>query len=198
MQKNAFLAVLAFLLFLCRFSVGEQKTWLDSEDRKRIESVIERLQFCATTDQEVRHVQEIRLRCEAMLLLRGAGVDFRKALAFLAKRGETGIIVQGLGHQNVQARIDVAKALARLGSPEAVPYLLQALRQHPPGWQLGSSDSYGGFIALRRELVKALEKLTGQKFGVTDTEDQEQLNKVIQATEKWLNDRKDLPTDKSQ
>lgn len=171
---------------------------LTSEDRENIEAVIDRLERCATTDAEKALVEEVRLRCEGMLFLRGRGVDREKALSYLIGTRSMAIIVKGLTHVEVDARIDTTQALAKLNDPTAVPDLLKALKSTPVTMRFGSSDSYGPQIALRAELVKALEQLTGQKFGVTDTEDQQQLNKVIQAAEKWLKDRKDLPPEKSQ
>lgn len=182
---------LLVLLLSPRYILGDDvENYLTSQNRKEIESVLNRLTFCAATDEEKALVNEIRLKCETLLFLRGTGVDCEKALAYLVEMRAIPVIVKGLNHFSIVQRIPTAKVLGELNEPSVVPDLVRALKESPSPPQGGSTNIVMIPLELRKALVEAIKKLTKQEFHIKNYESKEEIEKAVNAAEDWLAQQK--------
>lgn len=140
-------------------------------------------------------------------LVRGKAVW---ALAEIGSEEAVGLLIKSLSHPDWSFRIDVACALGGTGSKEAVGPLIKVLnetgvrlRQVAAGalGEIGSGEAVGPLIAtlkeepppqtraiewnsFRRNVIEALEQITGQSFGDVEKATDAQRKEIIQ---KWLN-----------
>jgi hypothetical protein len=177
-------AVLALGTFVGVGASGGAKPKLSPEDVERIDSVVSRLDSCATTKAEREIVGEIRLRCEGMCFLCGEPRVWRRSLEALKRRHSVSMIALGLGSEVIDQRVEAARALGRLGDRSAVPCLLEALRAN--NFIQEGSEIATVHEIYKEELVRVLSELTGQRFAVGNYVTTRQIEDVISAVELWL------------
>jgi hypothetical protein len=117
--------------------------------------------------------------------LEGKKNEWQKALAELEKSKETNIITRGLSHISFEVRFAVSEALYRINDKSALPTAISVLKTENENTGT-ATDKFLPRMMLKIKLVKLIEKLTGEKFTISNYDNTREVGEAIKKMEFML------------
>lgn len=95
-------------------------------------------------------------------------------------------LLQAIAHPVVDIRNDVVKRVQEVGDKNALPQLIQALKD--VNFPAMGSEQATAQVVYKENLIKAVNSLSGQNFSIPDVNNVKNLNETMARMTKWADE----------